>query len=87
MIFCVVTHSILWKNILNVKKKICRQHSFVISVIIFVFIYLGFFVLFLCLYIDMLFDYVRLYCIGHCDISTSYTLYGSMEINVNENEN
>jgi hypothetical protein len=28
-----------------------------------------------------------LYCIGHCDISTSYTLYGSMEINVNENEN
>jgi magnesium-transporting ATPase (P-type) len=29
-------------------------------------------------------NYVCLYCIGHCDISTSYNLYGSMEINVNE---
>jgi hypothetical protein len=59
---------------------------FLISVNHICFYLLGFLVLILCLHIGMLFDYVHLYCIGHCDISTSYTLYGSMEINVKENE-
>jgi hypothetical protein len=31
-VFCVATHFILWKNILNMEKKICRKDFLVISV-------------------------------------------------------